>query len=197
MALLEMDHKEFARELMGMRLIVGGTTVTILEAEGYTRKQNADPLYRPLLEMPAGSVYCPRRRNAILTLIACHDGGSPGGCALLRAVEIDGAVVQGPGRVSETLGIVTHAQQGTIVVHTEGMIELRLGNGKNAPPIKIPPPGGRGIGDETVKRLMPLIVKAYLKAGKGKPFQDFLNVQLSVCPTERDLRRRLRELTNG
>ncbi len=197
MALFALNHRELARELMGMRLIVGASTVTILEAEGYSKKQNADPLYRPLLEMPAGSVYCPRRRNAILTLVACHDGGAPGGCILLRAVEIDGAVVQGPGRVSDTLGIVTHAQQGTVVVHTEDMIELRLGDCKNAPPIKIPPPGGRGVGDETVKRLMPLIVKAFLKAGKGKPFQQFLNSMLAACPTERDLRRRMRELTNG
>ncbi|TAK04761.1 hypothetical protein EPO33_02065 [Patescibacteria group bacterium] len=195
--LLDMNHKELARQLMGAQLIVGGVAATILEAQGYSRKENSDPLYRPLLALPPGSVYCPRRRNAILTLIACRDGGEPGGCILLRTIEVDGAVVQGPGRVSEALGITTHAQQGTLVPHGDDVIELQLGAGTKAPSVPMPPPGGRGIGDETVKRLMPLIVKAYMKSGKGVSFQAYLNKTLAECPTERDLRRRLREQTQG
>lgn len=112
MSFFQQSCKPLAKALVGKTLKVGEKSFQILKAEGYPRKDNEKGIYAPILEMRPGTVYCPPHRGGLLFLIACLDGQGPGGCVLIREVSLDGAVIKGPGRVTEALGIVEPKSEG-------------------------------------------------------------------------------------
>lgn len=107
-------YKQAAKSLVGQKLVVGNREAEIVSAKGYSRKENEDPLYAPILDLEPGQVYCPRFRGAILLLIACNDGVSRGGCILVKEVRIGDEIHKGPGRVTAALGITEHGTTGAI-----------------------------------------------------------------------------------
>ena len=187
--------KAVARSLLGKSLICGDTEAVILKAAGYSRAQNeGDGLYRPLIELPPGAVYCPRRRNAVLLLIVTADGKESGGCVLMRTVEVGGVIYDGPGRVTNRLGLNEHGTSGrtewldddTFVVRIEGVPAPRALS-KHRPSIQ-----GNGIGKEVLESLMPRIVNKYLAEKPAKTFHSFLSTLLGECANVAELRKRLR-----
>jgi len=110
----EQGHKSLAKALVGRKLMVGGIEVEILSAQGFSRKENEAPLYEPILSKVPGEVYCPRNRGAILLLVACQDVSLPGGCVLIRKVKIGEVEHNGPGKVTEALGITEHKSEGQL-----------------------------------------------------------------------------------
>lgn len=195
----EQDPGRVAGALIGMRMQVGAVDAVILDADGYRRAENeANGLYTPILEALPGSVYCPKRRNAVLFLFATHDRGAPGGCVLIRAAEIDGSVYDGPGKLTERLGITIHGTAGSMQWLDSGSMAITL----DTPLVPVQPStlsrtkiagqqDGNGIGMETLQKLMPQIAQAYLRTKPGKPFEEFVNGLLTECPNARALRRTL------
>lgn len=112
-----------AKEAVGKKIKVGAKEAEVLEAQGFSRRENDTPLYTPILSMQPGQVYCPRYRGAILFLVACRDGG----CALIKKISINGTVHKGPGKVSEALGLTEHGQSGTLT-ESRGLLILRILN---------------------------------------------------------------------
>jgi hypothetical protein len=105
--------KTIARLLLGKSIIFGSTQATILKAQAFSREENSqDGLYRPLLEMSPGEVYCARRRNAVLLLFVTLDNGRVGGCVLIRTVEVNRSIYDGPGKTSAELGLNDHGRKG-------------------------------------------------------------------------------------
>lgn len=103
--MFDQSCKQLARSIKGSILVLGSIKAEIVEAEGYSRRENESDPYAPVLNMQPGEFFCPRHRAALLLLIACPDNGKQGGCVLIRKVKIDERVVSGPGRVCQALGI--------------------------------------------------------------------------------------------
>ena len=193
----EQDPKRVAVDLLGRVMQVGELFATILEARGYAREENSG-LYGPVLTLSSGSVYCPRRHNTLLVLIATHDQGAPGGCVLIREVEIDGVLYKGPGKVSASLGIDRHGVSGSTAWLDEEAFRIEM-SAELHPSVK---PSGRkrakvapdanSIGRETLRRFMVQIVRKYARDSQGIPFHDFLNSILQTCKSPNDLRKFLR-----
>ncbi|MFA5935572.1 MAG: hypothetical protein WC787_01830 [Patescibacteria group bacterium] len=114
MSIFEQNCKPLAKSLVGQVLKVGNQEVEILQAQGYPRTDNEQGIYVPILDMKPGSVFCPQHRGGLLFLVACSDGGKPGGCVLIRKVRVDGNVISGPGRVAEALGVEKVGSTGRI-----------------------------------------------------------------------------------
>ncbi len=121
MSIFEQNHKAAARSLVGKVIKVGAVEVTILSAEGYPMAENNRAPYTPVTTMKPGSVFCPRHRGGLLVLVACHDGGAPGGCVLIRKARVNGQLVNGPGRVAAALGIVKPDATGRITENKKGL----------------------------------------------------------------------------
>ncbi len=96
--------KKVAQDLSGKVVKHGKIRAVIKKAQGFSRKENQAGIYEPLLEMEPGGIYLPWNR-AILFLIATHDRGAPGGCVLIREIEIKGVLYKGPQKVAEQLHI--------------------------------------------------------------------------------------------
>ncbi|GEM_PF-3061740 len=122
MPLLNQGYSSFAALIKGRRIKTTSSEIEIVEAVGYSRKDNSSPLYESILDVPAGTVYCPRYRGGILVLIACHDTGRPGGCVLLRKAKANGRIISGPGHVAEALGITIQKTKGYIVEDGEVLV---------------------------------------------------------------------------
>jgi 3-methyladenine DNA glycosylase Mpg len=111
-----------AKALMGQTLRIGHRVAEILEAQGYAKRDNEQGIYKPILELNPGQVFCPQFRTGILVLVACYDRGEePGGCVLIRKVKVDGKVVSGPGRVAEALGITESGTYGRMSETQDGL----------------------------------------------------------------------------
>lgn len=195
MSLFDLNYKDLAKRMIGKTLIAGQINAVILDAAGYALAENEkDGLYRPMLGMRAGDLYTPRRRNAILTLVVCNDRGLAGACVLIRAIEINGQVVEGPGKVSQALGFTKPKDPGHLEELEGGALEIKMASlGPSVLPLKpAKKRNGNRIGDETLQKHMPAIAKKYLKQGKGTRFEDFVNALLQGCKNESDLRQRLR-----
>ena len=186
-----------ARLLLGKTIIVGGQEATVLSTEGFRRAENGDNgLYRPMLEMEPGSIYCPRRRNAVLLLLVTADREAWGGCVLVRAIESGGCIYHGPGAVTNFLEIKEHATQGTTSWSDESTLVVRpdgIPDTKRRPLRKTQAVvAGNGIGAETLARLMPKLTAAYMRlAPMETAFQQFLNGLLAECSDANELRRRI------
>jgi hypothetical protein len=195
MGLFDTQYDRLADKLPGKILHApNGRTFTIGQAEGYSREENDVPLYRPILEMEPGRTYFPRRRNAILFLIACKGGG----CVLIRELRVQDGIISGPGAVSEAVGVDTPNTEGTVVELGNGDLRLKLSgpvSAKKVTPDVTQTKGARPrIGPKTLARLMPTIVKAYLASDrKMGTLQAFLKDLLARCATEGELRRALQQ----
>lgn len=175
---------DVARLLIGKLLVVGSTQAWILQAQGFRRAENSNGIYRPILEMQPGGVYCPRRRNWILLLIVTRDGNHAGGCVLVRSVEIGGRIFDGPGHVTDELGI-TQARacgradvvdQNTVSIHFESVLQSQPPRPRTVPVFL-----KGGITLNTIERLMPRIASVYLRLRPQPCFEDYANhlVELS------------------
>ena len=189
------EPNEVAKQLVGKTIIVGTVSATVLVAEGYTRKQNESGLYKPILDMPPGQLYCPQHRNAILVLISTRYRGKPGGCVLLRAVEVNGSICEGPGRVAECLGIIHSKTMGKAEVIDEGTFWFRLDTsehpGAKKPKVKARELHRNGLTASELERVMPKIARRYLKQKPGMKFQDYLNDLLAQASTLAELQKLL------
>lgn len=187
------DYKQLAKALVGRKMIVGSKEVTILEAKGFPKRENETPLYLPIVSMQPGQIYCPRLRNAVLLLVACNDGANIGGCVLVKAIELDDEVIQGPGRVTAALGIeakstghITERDDGTLELHTSLIKPKAVKGKKKSDRPRVP----AGIGEETLKKLMPDIAKAFIKR-RGElnmNFGAFVDKILTECASEREVK---------
>lgn len=189
-----LSYKEFTKSLLGKKLQVGSHQAWILGAQGFSRKQNDTGLYRPILELAAGSVYCPRQRNSILFLIACHDGTTPGGCVLVREIEIEGSIFEGPGRVTEALGLAEAKAVGMIVEQEDQLI-LQI-DGIVSPKLQTKRSVKSRLGPVAFEREMPRLILAFRRKKALLPeltFQGMLDECAKNCSDERELRRWLRE----
>jgi len=194
----EQNPKKVAVDLLGRVMQVGQLFATILDAEGYTREQNTG-LYTPVVSMEPGSVYCPRRHNTVLLLLATYDQGERGGCVLVREVEIDGILYKGPGKVTACLGIDQHGMVGNTTWIDEEVFRVVM-TAELHPSVK--PKSGRrtkiaadtnSIGKATLRRFMVQIVRAYVRKNPGVSFHEFLNKILETCKSLNDLRKFLRQ----
>lgn len=189
------SYKVAAKAVQGKRLVVGGRVGWILKAKGFSRVQNDAGVYRPVVEMKPGQIFCPRMRNAILILVACLDGDEPGGCVLIDEIELNGLIVKGPGRVSEALGLEDPKAFGRIredgcdlVMDIEG---VRL---RTPPALKVR--SCRPLGKAVLEKHMPRLVKMYRarKAAESDcTFEIVLRECVSNCREESELRSWLRE----
>lgn len=185
--------KEVAKSLLGRDLIVGRYTVAILGTKGFTRKENETGVYRPMLEMSPGSVYCPWGRSGLLLLIVTQDGGMSGGCVLIRTIGTNNGIIDGPNLVCKALGLSVQKSQGrtewvderTVAIHLDSVRELS--QPKTRPIASI-----NGIGMVTFQRYIHAIVRKYLKDKPGINFHQYLNDILAACKTEADLKKWLR-----
>ena len=184
-----------AQAMLGKLLVVGETEGWVLRTEGSPRAKNATGIYKPMLEMAPGDVYCPRTRNSILLLIVTQDGVDIGGCVLIRSAEIGGTTFDGPGKVTEAFGITVPRVSGTAEIgEDDDTVLVHLGTSRAKDQPKPSRPRLRAyaaIGWETVRRNMPRIAKCFLSQPLGR-FEDFLERILEGCTSEMELLKRLR-----
>jgi 3-methyladenine DNA glycosylase Mpg len=192
LSLFTQNFKECAKALLGKRLHVGNQSAWIIDAQGYSRKENSTGIYEPMLHMVPGTVFIPRYRGGFLLLITCHDDGAPGGCVLLRAVS-NGSKIAGPGRVVDHFGLKTHGLTGEMVEHDAENIEARFKALETTPRSSITQvlSAPKGIGTATLQKLMPLIAKSFCKKESGG-FGEFVNELLADCTSEEELKRRIK-----
>lgn len=195
MNMFAVSYKDAASAAQGKRLVVGGRVAWVLRAKGFSRVQNDGGVYRPVMEMDPGQVFCPRMRNAILILVACYDGGKPGGCVLIDEIEIGGEIVKGPGRVSDALGLQEAKAVGQIredgcdlVLEIEGIRQ------KPPPALQLNP--RRSLGKVVLEKYMARLVKVYRlrKAAEvACTFEAVLKECVEHCRQENELRAWLRD----
>lgn len=188
------SYKAAASAVQGKRLVVGSRAGWILKAKGFSRAQNDEGVYRPVIDMKPGQVFCPRMRNAILILVACFDGEEPGGCVLIDEIELNGLIVKGPGRVSEALGLEEPKVIGRIredgcdlVMEIEGIRPAK------APAVDV---RCRSLGKGTLEKYIPRLVKMYRlrKAVETDcTFEVMLQECVKNCREESALRNWLRD----
>jgi hypothetical protein len=190
----KLNCKELATALEGMRLHVGKRQAIILEAQGYTAKENSYGVYQPLLEMMPGLVYIARHRNAFLTLLSCNDKNVPGGCVLLRSIEAESQVHKGPGAVSKFFGFDEHASYGEFHIHSDEACEIRSPHIEPTPSKIVNAKRivtSAAITDKVLARYMQQIVAAYRKMPTGS-FEEYVNNLVATCGNESALKRALR-----
>ena len=197
MALVDQTYARLAKDIQGRVLHLGNNWYTIVEAQGFSRKQNDAGLYRPLLEMAPGTVYFARHRNALLFLIACKDGQGTGGCVLIREIlDQESAVHSGPGAVSAALGVEDHGATGTITERADGDLVLTVLHSepkKNGRKPKADSDKKPGISPRALGRLMPAITRHFMAHGQGKKFQEHLQELLGQHHDEGSLLRAVSE----
>lgn len=108
------EYRSVANTLVGKTIRLDDQSIQILETQGYSRKSNQSAPYTPVTKMRPGQIFCPRHRGGLLVLVACHDRNAPGGCVLIRKIQKDGRVINGPGRVARALGITEPETHGII-----------------------------------------------------------------------------------
>lgn len=190
----EQDVQVVADKLVGATLVVGEVEVTILVTEPFRRKTNATGIYKPMLDMAPGQFFGPKSRNSILPLITALDHGQHGGCVIIRTIEVNGEIYDGPGRTSERLGITESRTIGSVV--REDRV-FTIGLGVVPHPVVRPgkrpsvPRNGNGIGEKTIEALMPQIANAFIRRDPRVSFKDFLNGLLETSKSEAEFRRAL------
>ena len=196
MGLFDASYEKQSALLRGKILRMGQRVFTINVAEGYARSENEKGIYKPIVGMAPGTVYCPRSRNTILFLIACFDGQGIGGCVLIRELlSPERGVISKPGNVSAALGITVAKTTGRIVELPSGELRLDLDGAQDEPTVEAvetQPKGEPGISQAAIQRLMPLISAAFAKRMDGVTFQAFLEELLGHHKTEADLRAALK-----
>lgn len=185
------DPTAVARGLLGKVLVLNGVEAIVLAAEGYSKEQNTG-IYLPVQSMQPGEVYCPRRRNSLLVLFVTGEGG----CVLVRTVEVNGVIHVGPGKSASALGVTQSKMCGNTRWLDEDTIALHFSQTSfEVVPPSTPRPSRsqNGIGEQTLRLLMPDIVQVYMLSHRKETFEDFLRDILGKCHTEWELRRFLRE----
>lgn len=188
------DPQPAAQRLLGKLLIVGSTEAWVLRTEGFSRSQNSTGIYKPILSMPPGDVYCPRSRNSILLLVVTQDGSDTGGCVLIRAAEIGGVVFEGPGKVTEALGITEARTCGKAELADDDTVVLHLGTSLTTVQPKSMSqrvPAARSLGWAVIRRYMPTIAQKFFKQSV-RSFEEYLGNLLEGCSSEVELLNRLR-----
>lgn len=194
------DPDVVAKALLGRTIVVGTRSAVVLETEGYPRSSNTG-VYKPILEMGPGEVYCPRKWNSLFLLIVTSDGGEGGGCVLIRSAEIENVLCDGPGKVTSHLhlGEESVRARGTTSWLNRSTLRITLSTPEfsAATPSPSVEPLVRGNGGEItealIETLMPKIVDAYMAGHRGEGFARYLNTLLSKCGNVRELRELLEE----
>lgn len=186
---------DVAVSLKGRTLRVGFQKAVVLKASAYGRAEQERGLYRPMLDMKAGDVYCPRIRNTIMLCIVTGQGRTLGGCVRIDGIEINGARHTGPGAVTGALGITVPRSKGSARIVGARDVELSLDTIPLRKPRggaqKQPPKIKQGISDKALARLLPLIVDRYLADDPPVTFEGYLNALLQECATETELRKKI------
>lgn len=200
------EYGDLAKNLIGRKVrLVDGTVFYILDAKGFPKEEN-DGLYKGVLDMAPGGIFCPKSHNNCLLLVACLSNGSIGGCVLVKGIEFaDGRTVEGSGRSSSALGIVTHGTTG-MMYERGGELALTL-NGAEPPQMETAPSRQTGsITDADIRERMAKITKAYLalrkKGDSKKPESDEEKLTFEVflkrcyaCKNTRELGMMLNDAT--
>jgi hypothetical protein len=201
MALFDASYDKLDGLLKGKIVRSGSRVFTVTEARGYPKDENDRGIYKPITEMAPGDVYCPRRRNAILFLIACRDGRGKGGCVLIRnLLSPKGGAIDGPAAVSAALGVSEPKTTGKVVELPNGELRVELDgvlSGDMPEYAETMPRGPAGIGEKTLKKHSAKVAAAYsryLKAHPGIRFADFLASLVSECQTEAALLEKLKKI---
>jgi len=121
------DVGAVAAAMIGMTVeLPGNRTMIVREAEPFRRNQNESGAYRAIVEMEPGTVYAPKQMASCLLLVAALDHGVKGGCVLVRGIEMDGAEIRGPGRVTKAIGIHEHRTSGMLETLPNGRLRLTI-----------------------------------------------------------------------
>lgn len=183
-----------AKSIAGMALRIGHHEAVILHASAYERDEPERGLYKPMLEMKAGDVYCPRLMNSILLCIVTGKGKSIGSRVRIDEIELRGVRFEGPGRVTDALGIVTANARGLAQIVDDLCVEVNLDvrplqpshDTRKKEPTRTPK-----ISKKTLAKHLPEVVRKFLAEKHPITFQEYLNVLLETCGTEWELRKRI------
>lgn len=190
-ALFSLNEDRLARKVVGRTLICGSVRATILEAKAFPRTDTEKPLYRALLEMAPGGVYTSRQFQSVLMHVLAQGGG----CIAIRAIEVDGRTVEGPGRVTAELGLTQPKVTGRLRELKNGDLKLEMAVQPSPPPPRSPRPTQAGLGNSAVARNMPGLIKRYQSRKTKEPNLTLLavvNEALASCQDEAALRRWVR-----
>lgn len=188
------DPKDVALDLSGLTLRVGNKKAIIFNATPYDRSEQQRGLYKPMLEMAAGDVYCPKLMTSVLLLITTGTGETLGSCVRIDDIQIGGIRHEGAGRVTAALGITTAKSRGVARIVDDICVEVSL----DAHPLQASQDKASGkpkrepsIGPKVLAKLLPQILKKYLAERPPISFEDYLNNLLRECKSEGDLRRKI------
>lgn len=192
--LFNQNARALARALIGRSLRHGRRVATITEVQDFPRSDTAKPLYRTLLTLQPGEVYTPRQYSSIL----CHILAAGGGCVSIRGIEIDGATIVGPGRVTEALGLTTPKATGRMRELANGDLVLEMDASVAEPKRKAAerprrPPREQRLSEDALQRHMAALTDRWKRTKPRPNFQQYLEDVVRQCPTEGALRRHLRE----
>ncbi|HLD26239.1 MAG TPA: hypothetical protein VJC05_04325 [Candidatus Andersenbacteria bacterium] len=185
-----------AQSLRGLTLAINGHEALMINVSPYERNSTERGLYKPMLEMPAGSVYCPRLMKSILLCIVTGKGKMQGSRVRIDDIEIAGRRYTGPGNVTEALGITVAKSSGTARLVSPLRVEVDL---QGQPRRKAQPaPKRKGkirqappLSEQALVRLMPQIVERWLKDDPPISLEAYTNALLEECGTEYELRKRI------
>lgn len=191
----ERSARDVAASLPGFVLHVGGKEAVIFHATPFECDEQQRGLYKPMLDMEGGQVYCPKFMASVLLLIATGKGKTKGGCVRIDDIELDGVRFEGPGRVTSALGIVTANARGLAQIVDNACVDVLLDTHSPQPRRNASvkqPQRERGISETVLAKYRKLIVKKYLAENHRITFQEYLNLLLETCTTEAELSKRVR-----
>jgi len=185
------DVAAIAAEMIGTTVeLPGDRTMIVREADPFRRNQNESGAYRAIVDMEPGSVYVPKQMASCLLLVAALDHGQKGGCVLVRAIEMDGEKIVGPGRVTKAIGITEHRTTGKMEALPNGRLRLTI-EGALTPMMPVSK-GRRGKGTpltdaELASRLARIGVIYQRDAQPGDTLEGFLRKVRESCATVEEL----------
>ncbi|MDP3685667.1 MAG: hypothetical protein Q8R32_02445, partial [bacterium] len=179
---------------MGRTLRIGHREAVILHVSAYERDDHERGLYKPMLEMKAGEAYCPRLMNAILLCIVTGKGKTLGSRVRIDEIELRGVRFDGPGRVTDALGITTANARGSARIVDDLCVEVDL----DVCPLQAPRNAGKKqskqeprISKKMLAKYLPGIVTKFLAEKHPITLQEYLNLLLETCGSEWELRKRI------
>ena len=192
MAIFDKTYDKVPDLLKGRILHANGKKFTINIAQGFAKDENDKGVYKPIVTMAPGRVYCPSVQGHVLMLIACRDGMQYGGCVLIREVlSSTGGAFDKPSKVAKALGINAPKTEGEILERPDGDLELKLtvnpGAGLPIHEPKETAPVRRKADKNTFARLMPKITEAWERFGKKVPHRTFVQKLYDTCRYEDEL----------
>lgn len=167
-----------------------GEVITIIETQHYTRAENENGVYKPLLDLDPSSVLSPRVMGHPMFLIAGWDrvNGEDklGGCVLIRAIDTDRyGLISGPGKVGRAVGFTQKLQTGWIKERDREPLLLTI-SGVVEPKVTIK--GDVKLSTRVIKKYMGALTEVYLRDSPSVSLADWLEELKRTHKTETRLK---------